>query len=209
MYASAQDLRDEGVTLADASDARLIALIAEASDTIDCVTGWFFEPRARALRLDGRGTPRLSVPWVPLLIESVSIDGAALDPSDVGWIGAPVQAGFIEPRVELRKGRFARGDSNVELQGTWGYTEPDGSRFGRTPLAIRRACMLLVMRTLPKLADSDLVGDARSAWRIIEQRTRDQSFSLSKPVQHADITGDPEVDLILARYARPLTLGAA
>jgi len=209
MYASAQDLRDEGVTLAEASDARLIALIAEATDTIDRVTGWFFEPRARALRLDGRGTPKLSVPWVPLLIESVSIDGAVLAPSDVRWTGAPVQAGFIEPRVELRAGRFARGDSNIELQGTWGYTEPDGSRFGRTPLAIRRACMLLVMRTLPKLVDSDLVGDARSAWRIIEQRTRDQSFSLSKPVQRADITGDPEVDLILARYARPLTLGAA
>jgi hypothetical protein len=209
MYATAQDLRDEGVTAAEVSDARLIALIAEATDTIDRVTGWFFEPRVRALRLDGRGTPNLSVPWVPIIIDRVSIDDEVLDDADVRWAGAPVEPGFVEPRVELGSGRFPRGESNVKLQGTWGYTEPDGSRLGRTPLAIRRACMLLVMRTLPKLADSDLVGDARSAWRIIEQRTRDQSFSLSKPVQRADFTGDPEVDMILSRYARPLTLGAA
>ena len=69
--------------------------------------------------------------------------------------------------------------------------------------------MMLVMRALPKLTDHDLVSDARSAWRTVEQRTRDQSFSLSKPVQRADLTGDPEVDTILSRYARPILLGAA
>jgi len=209
MYASAQDLRDEGVTTTEASDARLIALIAEATDTIDRVTGWFFEPRVRTIRLDGRGTPSLTVPWVPLLIERVSVDGQVLEPSDVRWVGAPVDPGFIEPRVELHGALFTRGESNVELRGTWGYTEPDGSRFGRTPLAIRRACMLLVMRTLPKLADTDLLSDARSMWRLVELRTRDQSFSMSKPVQRADLTGDPEVDTILPRYSRPIMLGAA
>jgi len=209
MYTTAQDLRDEGVTTAEASDARLIALIAEATDTIDRVTGWFFEPRARTLRLDGRGTPSLSVPWMPLVIDRLSVDDRLVDTDDVRWVGAPVEPGFIEPRVELRAGLFARGDSNVELEGTWGYTESDGSRFGRTPLAIRRACMLLVMRTLPRLTDHDLVSDARNIWRLVEARTRDQSFSLSKPLQRADLTGDPEVDTILARYARPVALGAA
>jgi len=209
LYATAQDLRDEGVTTHEASDTRLIALIAEATDTIDRVTGWFFEPRVRTLRLDGRGTPYLSVPWVPLLIDRVSVDDHLVDSADVRWVGAPVEPGFIEPRVELRAGLFTRGDGNVALQGTWGYTEPDGSPFGHTPLAIRRACMLLVMRALPKLTDHDLVSDARSAWRTLEQRTRDQSFSLSKPVQRADLTGDPEVDTILSRYARPIALGAA
>jgi len=209
MYASAQDLRDEGVTVAEASDARLIALLAEATDTIDRLTGWFFEPRARTLRLDGRGRRSLELPWVPLVIDQVSINGDLVDAQEVSWWGAPVEPGFTEPRVERRRGVFTRGSGNVELQGTWGYTEPDGSRFGRTPLAIRRACMLLVMRTLPKLSEHDLVSDARSAWRVIEQRTRDQAFSLSKPMQHADLTGDPEVDLILARFSRPMALGAA
>lgn len=209
MYASAQDLRDEGVTLTEASDARLIALIAEATDTIDRLTGWFFEPRARTLRVDGRGRKSITLPWVPLMIDRLLVDDEHVDAQDVRWWGAPVEPGFTEPRVELRAGVFTRGDGNVAMHGTWGYTEPDGSRFGRTPLAIRRACMLLAMRALPKLSDHDLVSDARSAWRIIEQRTRDQAFSLSKPVQRADVTGDPEVEMILSRYSRQPALGAA
>lgn len=209
MYATIQDLRDEGVVETEASDARLSALIAEAADTIDRVTGWFFEPRIRTLRVDGRGQSSLELPWVPLVIDAVRVDDAVIDSEDITWLGAPVEPGFTAPRVDLRKGSFPRGDRNIELRGTWGYTEADGSRFGRTPLAIRRACMLLVMRALPRLADTDLVSDARSAWRIVSQRTRDQAFSLSDPVQRADLTGDPEVDTLVMRYSSPLRLGAA
>jgi len=120
-----------------------------------------------------------------------------------------VEPGFIGPRVELRSRCFCRGNGNVELEGTWGYTEPDGTRLGRTPLAIRRACMLLVMRALPRLSARDLVDDARNAWRLVQSRTRDQSFSLSRSLKRADLTGDPEVDTILGRYSRPVQLGAA
>jgi hypothetical protein len=209
VYASAQDLRDEGVTTAEASDARLIALIAEATDTIDGTTGWFFEPRVRSLRVDGRGSGRIELPWVPLVLDRVVVDDEDVALADVRWWGAPVEPGFTGPRVELRRGVFPRGQMNISLHGTWGYTEPDGSRLGRTPLAIRRACMLLVMRALPKLSDRDLAEDARNRWRLVEERTRDQSYSLSKPARSAELTGDPEVDMILSRYARPLLLGAA
>ena len=54
MYASVADLRDEGVSVAQASDARLLALIDEAGRAIDSFTGWFFEPRNLTLRLDGQ-----------------------------------------------------------------------------------------------------------------------------------------------------------
>jgi len=54
-YALVSDLREEGVTTADATDARLERLIALASRYIDRVTGRFFEPRSITLTVDGSG----------------------------------------------------------------------------------------------------------------------------------------------------------
>ena len=56
------DLRAEGVTAAEASDARLELLLAEASRLIDRVTGWFFEPRLLTLRLRGAARRASSFP---------------------------------------------------------------------------------------------------------------------------------------------------
>ena len=97
----------------------------------------------------------------------------------------------------------------MELSGLWGYTEPDGTPEGRTPPAIRRACMLLVLRWLSPLGDEDAAGDARNRWRIVEERTRDQSYKLAPVRGSGAFTGDPEIDAILARNRRPLGLGAA
>ena len=54
-YALVSDLRDEGVTVADATDARLVRLIRLASQYVDRFTGRFFEPRAMTMMLDGSG----------------------------------------------------------------------------------------------------------------------------------------------------------
>jgi len=54
-YALVSDLRAEGVTAADATDARLARLILLASQYIDRVTGRFFEPRSMMLTVDGSG----------------------------------------------------------------------------------------------------------------------------------------------------------
>ena len=51
------------VTLeSQATDARLLTLIEEATRLIDRLTGWFFEPRDATYRLDGRGTPSIEPP---------------------------------------------------------------------------------------------------------------------------------------------------
>ena len=94
------------------------------------------------------------------------------------------------------------------VEGLFGYTEPDGTAEGRTPAAIRRACILLVLRWLHPLAD-DGGFDARNRWRIIEERTRDQSYKLDRPGSGGGPTGDPELDAILLRYRRPAPMGAA
>jgi len=230
VYASVADLREEGVTAAMASDARLARLLEEATATIDRVTGWFFEPRPASYRLDGRGAPTLELPVPPIVL--TRIDSAFEDDSFgqgtptplVPWgvprlpideramivRGSPVTAGFDGPRITLRFGfAFPRGRGNVLVEGLWGYTEPDGTPHGRTPLAVRRAAMLLVLRNLAPLGNDDAV-EARSRWRIVEERTRDQSYRLDPlRVRAPVLTGDPDVDVLLAPYVRPALLGAA
>ena len=211
MYASVADLRDEGVSVAQASDARLLALIDEAGRAIDSFTGWFFEPRALTLRLDGRGTPSLEPPLPPIELTQLTVGGSdvSVAPDDLLVVGAPVQPGFDGPRLtRTRKRVFPKAAGNVEAAGTWGYTEDDGTPQGRTPAEIRRACMLLVLRWLSPLGADD--AEARNRWRIIEERTRDQSYKLDRVAGGGiTFTGDPDIDGIVARYRRPPGLGAA
>lgn len=213
MYASVADLRAEGVTAAEASDARLELLLDEATHLIDRVTGWFFEPRQLTLRLSGRGAPSIELPVPPIRLDRLLLGDAelSLDPSELLIVGAPVHPCFDGPRFTRRHGRtFPRGHGNVVAEGLWGFTEDDGTPTGRTPLAIRRAAMLLVLRSMAPLAD-DASVEARSRFRIIEERTRDQSYRLdpARSAAAASLTGDPEVDTLLAPYVRPTPIGAA
>ena len=212
MYATVPDLRAEGVTEAQATDARLLTLIDEASRLIDRLTGWFFEPRDASYRLDGRGTPSIEPPAPPIRLDSLTAAGAAvpMDSDNLLIVGAPVQPGFDAPRLTRRHGQsFPKGVGNIEAEGRWGYTEDDGTSEGRTPLEIRRACMMLVMTRLPLLGDADAMDEARNRWRIIEERTRDQSYKLDKPGTTVTSSGDPAVDEILLRFRRPQGLGVA
>jgi len=211
VYASVADLRNEGVSVAQASDARLVALIDEAGRAIDSFTGWFFEPRTLTLRLDGRGTPSIEPPVPPIELTQLLVGGSvlSLSPDDLVVVGAPVQPGFDAPRITRTRRRvFPKGTGNVEAAGVWGYTEDDGTAQGRTPIEIRRACMLLVLRWLSPLGMDD--SEARNRWRIIEERTRDQSYKLDRVSgAGSTFTGDPDIDSIVARYRRPPGLGAA
>lgn len=225
MYASVAEVRAEGVPPAAATDARLAALIDEATRTIDKVTRQFFEPRRATLRLDGRGTPTIELPVPPIELTRLSVDyermqpfpfvgaapfGFGLDRSVLLVVGAPIGPGYDGARLTLRHGLvFPRGYGNVIAEGRWGYTEDDGTPEGRTPLAVKRACILLVLRGLHPLAD-DAAFEARSRWRIIEERTRDQSYRLdSNRGGGLSLTGDPEVDALLVPYVRTSPVGAA
>jgi hypothetical protein len=212
VYASVADLRAEGVTAATASDARLELLLDEATRLIDRVTGWFFEPRTATFRLDGRGAPSVEPPVPPIRVDRLALGDRELSLAfeDLVVVGAPIQPGFDAPRLTLRRCRvFPRGRGNVVVEGRWGFTEDDGSPEGQTPLAVRRACLLLVLRNLAPLAD-DASFEARSRWRLLEERTRDQSYRLDAAKQPARaLTGDPEVDVLLAPYVKPSSLGAA
>jgi hypothetical protein len=218
MYATVADMRAEGVTQDVASDARLELALDEATRTIDRLTGWFFEPRHETVRLSGRNTPTIELPFPPLELEHVRVGGGFWMPAydipltpDLIWVvGAPIRADFDGARITLRFGyAFPLGQGNIEVIGTFGYTEPDGTPRGRTPLPIRRAAMILALRTLPAVSDVETREDIRRRPRIVEERTRDQAYRLSPAPLTTQLTGEPEVDDILLRYRRPLGLGAA
>lgn len=211
MYASVADLRGEGVTSTEASDERLLVLIEEATQFIDRITGWCFEPRTMSLRLNGRGSGVLELPAPPIRLTRLTINEIELSisPEDVVAFGAPVPSYFDGPRLVLMRGVFPRGRANVLVEGRFGYTEYDGTPEGRTPLAIRHACMLLVLRNLAPLT-SEASAEARSRSRVIEERTRDQSYKLASVEDRAAaFTGDPEIDALLGPYARHSALGGA
>ena len=220
MYATIADARAEGVTPAQADDARLGGLLEDAGRTIDGLLGWWFEPRPRALRLDGRGTPSLEPPVPPLRLDLLALDAPGsgvlerlpLGPGELAVAGAPVGPGFTAPRLTLRGGRrFPRGDGNVLAEGLWGYTEADGTPLGRTPAAIKRATLLLVTRRLTPVGLAGAFDDPETRGRVVRVKTRDQEVEFAPPAAGARpiATGDAEIDRLLAPYSRPSGLGAA
>ncbi|MFI5301706.1 MAG: hypothetical protein ACHREM_26760, partial [Polyangiales bacterium] len=85
----------------------------------------------------------------------------------------------------------------------------DDTPLGRTPAPIRLVTMQLVLRALPLLSDGDAWESARLRWRLLEERTREQSYKLGPRSLTTFLTGDPELDAVLFRYRRPMALGAA
>lgn len=196
MYASIADLRLAAPVSVKADDNRLARALVLATQIVDAVTGWFFEPRYMTKTVSGRGLAVVALPLPLLQLESVSVGTHVYGNGQVVVQGLPYLLLTLQGEV------FPRGVDNVTIAGWWGCTETDGTALGRTPLEIQRATLLLAARMLSP------VGESADKWRIVEERTRDQSYRLS-PIDGGELTGDPEVDRILKRYTRPMAIGAA
>jgi len=102
--------------------------------------------------------------------------------------------------------RFPLGSGNVQLSGFFGFTDPsDVSGYeatGVTPPLIEHACLLLVVREMELLRRQSRRATWRNRNRIIEAKTKDQSYKLAALLQGGFLTGDQEIDSILARYTR-------
>jgi hypothetical protein len=210
-YCMLQDLRDEGFAPEVVSDARLARIIALASRTIERITGRFFEPRRQCIELDGRGSHELLLDEPIIAIEKIEL-GSSGPVSGATVYNRHITQGLMlpddrqNPRIRLG---FPCGARNVRVTGIFGYTERDGSPTGTTPLLMREACKRLVVREIPLLAETGRREDARQRYRIIQERTREQSYTLDKLAHPGALTGDPDIDDILVQFMRPADLGAA
>lgn len=212
-YCTVEDCRAEWLTVAMVSDARLREMIEEASRDLDSYCRWWFEPRMRTLRLDGTGTLRLYTPAPPLRIDSISVGDTTYDPADMILVeGGPMEGTRFEDAPGFRwdpeatdAQRWPKGEQNIVVTGVFGYTEADGSAFGRVPLPIKRACIMLVAgrRTPIATALAGGGGGGGGAGQLISIRTKTQSAAWAqRPASDAPFTGNAEVDLIIKRYRR-------
>lgn len=98
---------------------------------------------------------------------------------------------------------FPSGRQNVHLEGVFGYTDPDGSPYGKTPDEIRRVTCRLVQRDL--LLDSDECEKlfVKNKFRILSDKEGSTTIRLQELWLKGGITGDPVIDQILMMYKRP------
>lgn len=207
-YASVSDVRAEGLSSEQASDARITGLLEEASETIDRVCGWWFEPRTTSLTLSGNGNRTLELPIPPVADDAITgivMNESPLDVSVVQLFGATLTGRKMTLRIDSRSLLyFERGFGNIVITGTFGVL----SRSGQTPAAIKRAAVMMALKMAPKLGTQDAV-DARNQWRVTTERTRDQEVQV-QPRQASGfvLTGDPEVDEVLRPWRRPMGIGS-
>lgn len=231
-YVSVEELREECVDERDADDDRLSALIEMASRQFDKWTGRFFEPRSMQFRVSGRGNKAILLEQPIISISSLTLDPAG-DPYDpTGYVvynrhlsGLLSPDDRLAPKIELIQTSnygmrtdvlrppwfFPIGQQNIYVAGTFGWTDPDGTATGRTPLLVKRAVMLLAVRMLPKVGDTDARSEATFSARVIEERTRDQSYKLDGKTGVGEyagrFTGDLEVDGIIQMFRRGVSVG--
>lgn len=203
-YATLADVRAEGVTTSDASDARVNALLSEAAYLFDRITGSWFEARVTTITLDGTGTPQL---WLEVPIVSVS---EVRYHDRVNATSEVVPAAYYRastkvdnPKLTYLYGRWARGVDVYEVDGTFGWLEG-----GATPAAIRRATLLYVVHWAGETND-DYEASRRRQGDLKSKTVQGRSETYGGMDSANGWTGIAEVDRILALYRAPMGMEAA
>lgn len=246
LYAPIWSMRAEGFTsTVTYPDHVLHAKLVLASRMFEAYTARFFEPRYKALKLDGRNKrdllldePIIGIESVTMLSGSVFATNSEIDLESLRVYNRHLTQGLLDPddreaprisfhtisdyeherhpELSIDCRRFPKGTQNILVRGVFGYTEPDGSTTGQTPLLVQRAVQLLAARELPTLADIDGRDQARNHWNVVSERTRDQQITRFSGVDAASraamigaITGDPEIDRIIVLFKRGVQIGAA
>lgn len=105
--------------------------------------------------------------------------------------------------------RFVEGSLAYKITGLFGYTDPDGSFTGGTPLGIEEVCKRLVVNRLTPLWQGAVAGQAVGGANTVKsESTRDQSVTFGAKLLDkvgdgfGELTGDAIADQILAQYIR-------
>ena len=217
-YVSLLDVRNEGVTTIDASDAIIIAAISQAERLIAMWTGrWFYKRTSYTITIDG-GT-KYSIPagivensdtlflTIPIIdITSITIDGNLKLNSDfilMKRIGPPVDDRW-NPRIISKNNEWPlQGIQNIVLVGDFGFVEDAAT--GTSPELIKIAAKKEVIRLLP--LGSMLSGDRelfQHSGRIVSEDLPGYKYQITQrgisKSEHAVYSGDPEIDSIVDQY---------
>lgn len=231
-YIDVQAIRDEGFTVAMASDAKVLTYIGICQQLIERACRQWFESRSITLKLDGTDSDTLHLPVPIISCTSLKINDSqdALDSSYYRvYNGRDLPDDRKNPRIKLinssnldiytapiwsRDIRFRKGRQNQEIVGTFGYTEPDGS----TPLPIIRALTKLTIEklgkplfydpstTVPPPAPPAILGNILEEWvdgRKVKYAQTGGELE-KRRVGLTGITSDPEILDIIILYKAPI-----
>ncbi len=229
-YCSVADLRAEGVP-DSITDAFLLKRIADATDYITRVTRRIFVPVAKTVRLDGNGSTEVlfdepvidvtaaglypypsdglfNIPLGDILVYNRHITQNLLIPDD--RLNPKIQY-YIADEDQKRLGSilngaiFPQGVQNIQITGTFGYTEYDGTSTGKTPGLIQQAACKLVLRNIDPLWP-DAAGLRTVSGPITREKTREQEVEYVRDLRglptKGAFTGDSEIDSILAMFKK-------
>jgi hypothetical protein len=229
IYATVASLRDEAITLAEATDARLTSVLTRVSRQIDHWTGRTFEPVSATYQLDGDGSRvlRFSNPIISLtsltLLDDTGAEVHTYSAQDFVVYNRHL-SGQLQPddredsRIEMRsyynqwpkyRGYLPYGQRNVKVVGKFGYTDYDGgvTPDGITPLDIAHACRLLALREFPRMGNFDERRVRQHGYRVSAETSEGANY-VTQRMEMGSYSGDPEIDRIIQRYKRPMALGS-
>lgn len=205
----------------------LNGFIDEAMSFIDRHTRQWFNARQATLRVFGWNAPLLHL-YVPIIsIDSILLNedspGSTLDPSVYRIHNSRTTPDDRRnPRILLVRQDFDifnleprvfQAERTTKIVGTFGFLEEDGS----TPLAIQRATLkLAVLRAINTPGLSAKKTASKEGLGAIKRERTDlhetEYFSPEESVQSnasqsAGVSGDSEVDSIIAAYRGPMIIG--
>ncbi|MEZ4871288.1 MAG: hypothetical protein R2827_03375 [Bdellovibrionales bacterium] len=191
---------------------------------IDRDTGQFFNLRSGIFQIEGSNSPILffNVPIIEIrelkingtdqvLIEGRDYDFLALkgriQPQDDRW----------NPRIKLNTrtdnifsgvftNRIFLKDTFTEIDGDFGFLEPDGS----TPPLIKRAAQILVIEEIENPISSSASNPTTGSLKRLKIDLHEQEFFEPKDQNQAfGASANDEYNRIVAQYKRPLLIGGS
>jgi len=219
LYVSVQDVRDEGISVATASDARLLMLIWTWQQYVERACRQWFVPRQITWDFDGNGTTLAQFPVPIISVSELHVNddfSSAIPTADY-----KVYTDRRNPRIKLvtretsifegvgpvnyERLSFLVGEKNQRVVGSFGYVEADGS----TPSPIQYAVRKLVCGHVGPMGASAI--GSTPAGPVIEEETDRHRRRWADPYVGAKVwftTGDAEVDQIIAFYRAPISMRA-
>ncbi|MCK9568846.1 hypothetical protein M0R72_07895 [Candidatus Pacearchaeota archaeon] len=203
------DLETEGIDAATYNRARAEALILDAEDVIEKITGRLFRKVDTSVYASGRDRDILLLPHPPIAITTVSEVDNSTSVEVLTEIPSTAYAqesdlltevALRNPKLKRFDAYWSKGDRNYKVTGSFGFVFAMGTtpETYSAPRMIKRAAVLIVAKYLPKTVDR--VGTI-GAGRIIQESLKGYSYTLSEAAASGHFN-DPEIDGILMGYRR-------
>jgi len=195
-------------------------LIREYSQLITQWTGRMgFHPIYTTLKVDGSGTFQLLLDEAIIAIDKITdVEGNAYDNTAYKVFNRHLDNGpddRYNPKLARSGSIWPEGRQNVWITGVFGFTEPEACEgteqvsLGYTPEELGRVVGVLISRRVqdPQLTDPTVAAPGN----VVSMKTRDQAITMGGAASTASagagsssMTGDPLLDQILVRLARPV-----